>query len=257
MTDPVFSAVCKLVDAVLIEHCIAVDQHLWHEEHTVDCVLAVLREIRAAEELTSLHNWADNPAQTAAEICAVLRGYGVHEVYGDRYSANWVQDCFRAHGVVYAHSDVDRSAIYANVLPLFTTARACLLDNERLIAQFAALERKTSARGDRIDHPRGQGHHDDAANAAAGALMLASSERYDVPHVTVRGWGPPITEPQTRLQREAATWLVPSTLPASAFGDPQAQDEALRRWMRSFDKPPPQPAPSPRRASFGSERFWK
>jgi hypothetical protein len=59
MTDPVFSAVCKLVDAVLIEHCIAVDQHLWHEEHTVDCVLAVLREIRAAEELTSLHNWAD------------------------------------------------------------------------------------------------------------------------------------------------------------------------------------------------------
>jgi hypothetical protein len=55
-------AVCKLVDAVLVEHCFPIvgDEAIWNEEHTVDCVLAVLREIRAAQELSSLHKWADS-----------------------------------------------------------------------------------------------------------------------------------------------------------------------------------------------------
>lgn len=63
------------------------------------------------------------------------------------------------------------SAIYQDALPLFTSGRARLLDNRKLIAQFAGLERKTSAMGrDRI----GAGSHDDLCNAAAGTLVSAS-----------------------------------------------------------------------------------
>jgi hypothetical protein len=61
MNPEFVDAVCKLVDAVLVEHCLPVgtEGHL-NEEFTVNCALTVLREIRAAEELSSLHNWADN-----------------------------------------------------------------------------------------------------------------------------------------------------------------------------------------------------
>jgi hypothetical protein len=54
-------AVCMLVDAVLIEHCLPVggDEAILNEVATVNCTLAVLREIRAAPEFSSLHQWAD------------------------------------------------------------------------------------------------------------------------------------------------------------------------------------------------------
>jgi hypothetical protein len=62
MNPKLVGAVRELVDAVLVEHCLPVagNEGLWNEAHTVDCVLAVLREIRAAQELSSLHSWADD-----------------------------------------------------------------------------------------------------------------------------------------------------------------------------------------------------
>jgi hypothetical protein len=120
-----------------------------------------------------------NPAETTASMAAVLRQYGLRECRGDRYSAMWVVEAFRANKISYVHSDLDRSAIYQDALPLFTSGKVRLLDNDRLVAQFAALERKTSARGDRINHPARGGHHDDLSNAASGALTLAATDRYD------------------------------------------------------------------------------
>ncbi len=120
-----------------------------------------------------------NPAETTASMAAVLRQYGLRECRGDRYSAMWVVEAFRANKISYVHSDLDRSAIYQDALPLFTSGKVRLLDNDRLVAQFAALERKTSARGDRINHPARGGHHDDLSNAASGAPTLAATDRYD------------------------------------------------------------------------------
>jgi hypothetical protein len=81
---------------------------------------------------------------------------------------------FNACGITYRNSDRDRSAIYQDALPLFTSGRARILDNPKLITQFAGLEMRTSSMGrDRIDH--GPGGHDDLCNAAAGALVAASA----------------------------------------------------------------------------------
>jgi hypothetical protein len=113
-----------------------------------------------------------NPTSATQQIADVLKSYGVHATMGDRYSAQWVIDAFAKCGVKYLHSDRDRSSIYLDVLPLFTSGRARLLDNRRLVNQFASLERRTSSVGkDRVDH--GPGGHDDACNAAAGALVRA------------------------------------------------------------------------------------
>lgn len=115
-----------------------------------------------------------DPAQATAEIARTLKAYRVTKVIGDKYAAQWPVAEFSRNYISYEHSERDRSAVYADFLPLLTSGRARLLDSQRLIGQFANLERRASPMGrDRIDHPAGA--HDDLSNAAAGALVLASS----------------------------------------------------------------------------------
>jgi hypothetical protein len=118
-----------------------------------------------------------NPTSATETLAATLKQYGLSEVTGDKYSAGWVIDAFAKVGIKYRHSERDRSAAYLEALPLFTSGRVRLIDNSRLVSQFAALERRTSAIGkDRVDH--GPGGHDDLCNAAALALT-SRSRGYD------------------------------------------------------------------------------
>jgi hypothetical protein len=58
------------------------------------------------------------------------------------------------------------------LVPLINSKAVRLLDHDRMTMRFVSLERTARPGGrDRIDHPRGC--HDDVANAAAGALVLA------------------------------------------------------------------------------------
>ena len=96
-----------------------------------------------------------NPSEVVAEIAALLKSYGCSHVVGDKYAAKWVIEAFAKVGITYRHSDTDRSAIYLDCLPLFTSGRARLIDSPRLISQFAGLERRTFSTGrDRVDHGR-------------------------------------------------------------------------------------------------------
>jgi hypothetical protein len=114
------------------------------------------------------------PSEIVAEIAALLSSYGIQRATGDAYGAGWVEDAFKRVGITYEKSKRDRSKIYLDALPLFTSGRARILDNQRLIHQFISLERRTSAIGrDTVTHPNHQSAHDDLANAVAGALVLA------------------------------------------------------------------------------------
>jgi hypothetical protein len=94
-----------------------------------------------------------NPDEVTTEIAALLREYRCTEVTGDDYGKRWVSDAYNRIGITRRKSDLDRSGIYLNVLPLFASGRARLLDNQRLIGQFANLERRTFPSGkDKIDH---------------------------------------------------------------------------------------------------------
>src|SRR5262249_771107 len=85
----------------------------------------------------------------------------------------WPREAFRRHGVAYEVADTVRSDLYRELLPLITSQHVVLLDHPRLVAQLCGLERRTGRAGqDTIDHPPGA--HDDLANAAAGALVLAA-----------------------------------------------------------------------------------
>lgn len=130
-----------------------------HDEDGV-AVLDCLVEIRAPF----------NPTSATEQIAAVLKSYGIRETVGDKYAAQWVVDAFAKCGIKYNHSERDRSAIYLDMLPRLVSGGVRLLDNKRLVSQFASLERRTSSLGrDRVDH--GPNGHDDLCNAAALALI--------------------------------------------------------------------------------------
>lgn len=111
-----------------------------------------------------------NPSAVVDEFAELLSRYRLNRVMGDAYAGEWPPEQFRKKGIYYQSSKLSRSEIYSALLPIINSGQARLLDNERLINQLIALERRTSRAGrDSIDHP--PGGHDDVANAAAGALV--------------------------------------------------------------------------------------
>lgn len=111
-----------------------------------------------------------NPSEVVSEVIRLMKDYRCRAVTGDHYGANWTVETFAKAGSKYIQSDRDRSAVYMDTLPIFTSGRAPLLDNPKLISQFASLERRTFSTGrERIDPGPG---HDDLANSAAIAMSL-------------------------------------------------------------------------------------
>lgn len=113
-----------------------------------------------------------DPLRVAAEFAIVLRNYRLREVQSDHYAAGFVIGAFAAAGITARHSLLDTSSTYNEVLGLFSSGRAALLDNPRMIQQLASIERKTGTARDKYDHPVGQ--HDDLAAACCGSLVLAA-----------------------------------------------------------------------------------
>jgi hypothetical protein len=116
-----------------------------------------------------------------------------------------VIEAFARVGITYRHSNADRSAIYLDCLPLFTSGRVRLIDSPRLISQFAGLERRNFPTGrDRVDH--GRSGRDDACNACAGALVLAARPAQKIPMVPavtyspITGWSDEAAPPQSAHQ---------------------------------------------------------
>lgn len=120
-----------------------------------------------------------NPQSAIAETAALLKSYRIRDVAGDKYAPGFVTEAFDQNGISYKYSELDRSQIYVECMPLLTSGRVRLIDNRKLVAQFASLERRTSAGGkDRVDH--GVNGHDDIANSVAGVLQLVAGGQRDM-----------------------------------------------------------------------------
>jgi hypothetical protein len=108
------------------------------------------------------------------EIVELLSSYGIAEVTGDRYAAFWCSLAFEKAGISYTDSERDRSQIYLDALPVFTSGRVRLTENRRLLTQLCALERRTTRTGrDLVNHPAGA--NDDLANAVCGAITAVTA----------------------------------------------------------------------------------
>jgi hypothetical protein len=155
-----------------------------HREGTGEsgtAVLGCLREIRPPF----------SPEAAVSEFAETLKRYRCSRVVGDRYAGEWPREAFRKVGIHYMTCEQTRSELYLDWLPMLNSRGCDLLDSDRLVAQLASLERKTSRGGrDAVDHPRGL--HDDVANAACGALVGAPKNGRARAHdnIVVQGiWG--------------------------------------------------------------------
>jgi len=126
-------------------------------------ILDVVREIRPPF----------SPDSVVSDFVDLLRRYQLSDVTGDRYGGAFVSEEFERRGLTYRASERSKSEVYRELLPLLNSRRIELLDLPRLHAQLLGLERRVARGGrDSIDHVPGA--HDDVANAAAGALVLAA-----------------------------------------------------------------------------------
>lgn len=115
-----------------------------------------------------------SPEETCAEFAATLMSYGVTMGTADRWAGQFPTEQMSKHGVTVTPSEKSKSEIYKDVLPSLNSGTCQLLDVPRLLAQLNGLERRVARGGkDSIDHA--PGGHDDVSNAAAGAIVLASS----------------------------------------------------------------------------------
>lgn len=111
------------------------------------------------------------PENVVAEFVKTMQSYGISRCVGDRYAGQWVQQAFEKHSIRYDHSELAKSGLYIDFLPLLNSGNVRLLDNDKLVNQLAALERRTARGGrDSVDHP--PGGKDDVANAVAGVATL-------------------------------------------------------------------------------------
>jgi hypothetical protein len=129
-----------------------------------------------------------DPSQVVAEFAKLLKSYRVYSVHGDRYSGQWVVEAFEKVVIHYRHSELVKSELYLECLPLFSQGCVDLLDAPPLAVELQQLERRTARSGrDSVDHPP-QGH-DDHANVACGCLaLLAASERTQAYMIRIEGF---------------------------------------------------------------------
>jgi hypothetical protein len=114
------------------------------------------------------------PSQVIDELVPLLKSYHVAKVVGDKWAGGFPPEAFQRGGIRYEPSKQAKSDLYRDALPLLNSGRIVLPKNDRLFNQLVSLERHVARGGhDVIDHPRDQ--HDDLANAAMGAAVLAGS----------------------------------------------------------------------------------
>ena len=119
-----------------------------------------------------------DPQTTTRAFAELLRDYGLSEVTGDTYAAEWVETAFRDAGIRYVRSEKPKSALYLEAQTLFARGGISLPDHPVLLRELRLLERRTHRSGkDSVDH--GLRGHDDYANAVLGCAARAMRRGYD------------------------------------------------------------------------------
>ena len=117
------------------------------------------------------------------EITAVCQAFGIKDVIGDDYGAEWPVQAFANVGLNFVKAP-DKSVAYQELHKLITQSEIDILDNRTMIRELSLLERTYHKGGRvRIDHPsRGRDDH-------AVCLALAAQATVQMFSVEAADWG--------------------------------------------------------------------
>ena len=114
------------------------------------------------------------PSQVIDELVPLLKSYRIGKVTGDKWAGGFPPEAFQQGRHSLRGCQAVEVGRLPYGLPMLNSGRITLPKNDRLFNQLVSLERHVARGGhDVIDHPRDQ--HDDLANAAMGAAVLAAS----------------------------------------------------------------------------------
>jgi hypothetical protein len=108
-----------------------------------------------------------DPRKAVERFVPILKAYGIRHLVGDRYAGLTFAYDFERHGIGYTVAELTASQVYEACEAPLNGGRLVFCDDPELESELLGLV----WRGGKIDHQPGE--HDDRANAALGALLLA------------------------------------------------------------------------------------
>jgi len=112
-----------------------------------------------------------NPSEVTAQYSSLVKGYGISEVIGDKFSGDWASNSWAEHDIEYKRSEKTKSELYLEAESPFNTERVELPNKDLAITQLKNLVRKTRSGGkDSVDTDGGV--PEDEANVIAGCIWL-------------------------------------------------------------------------------------
>lgn len=160
----------------------------YHQEHADAGRIAVIDDVIEIRP-------PFQPSEAAERLAAFFRPYGVGSVVSDKYASQFLVEALRRVHLAWRASEFNRSEAYLAALPWLVGGRVSLPDPnasptaQRLIHQFANLQRRTTASTGRdlVDHPRGG--HDDLSNVVALAIAHLGKHDPSAPRTSRIKWG--------------------------------------------------------------------
>lgn len=140
-----------------------------------DSAIAIAHQRDRTIVIDAVRRWGSphDPNRAIDDMADMCREYGIRSVTGDNYSAEFVAQAFRRHGIRYEPARKNKSELYLELLPRMCSREIELPDDRVLLSQLRSLERRTRSGGrDIVDHPPGQ--HDDVANCVAGVAFITA-----------------------------------------------------------------------------------
>src|SRR5436853_2041013 len=80
-----------------------------------------------------------SPSEVVEEFASLFKSYRITRVHGDRYGGQWVAEQFNGCGLQYEPSELSKSEIYSELLPMLNSRSVALLDNDILARQLNSL----------------------------------------------------------------------------------------------------------------------
>lgn len=85
--------------------------------------------------------------KTIADICSIMRSYGIAKIEGDHFGGNWPKEYFSVHGIIYSPTSLTLPEIYRDFMPILAAGEVELLENAKMLNQMGDLERSITKAG--------------------------------------------------------------------------------------------------------------
>ncbi len=169
----------------------------------------------------------DTVDNVVTQFAALAKAYRCPEISCDSFGAEWASAPFLKAGTPLKKSVMPKSNLYLNAAQLIRSGKVDLIFSERVLNQFAVLDRRPGPQGvDRVE--KIPGSHEDLVNAICGALVTAHTEN-SLSSEEQEAWAKTFLRSSVRAERVMTPALVKQKkLRELELENEQIMDEYMR-----------------------------